>query len=155
MAKNRHRYLANSANIFTLSATKTSEIMALPRFFKHAKSKPAVPYDFTDQLDLFSEAVTDTPAPVALAPKTDERHARPRPPQQLDFGTLEPLPADDAAAVPIRRNTGEGAGGDGGTVRGSPVPPDIGREDGVHPSLGDDGGRIPVVSHSGSVGLLR
>src|SRR5450432_3607310 len=94
MVKKRHAYLANSANIFTLSrATNPSEIMALPSFFKHAKPKKAVIPDYTNQLDLFSEVPIDNPAPVESKqiPTTGGWNARTRPAQQLDFGALAAL----------------------------------------------------------------
>jgi hypothetical protein len=44
--------------------------------------------DYTNQLDLFSEAPIDTPEPVTSEPARPFgiHHGRPRPPQQLDFG---------------------------------------------------------------------
>jgi hypothetical protein len=65
---------------------------------RHGFARGLVTPDYTNQLDLFSEAPIDTPAPVASEPARTSgvSHGRPRPPQQLDFGALEPLPPEDA-----------------------------------------------------------
>jgi hypothetical protein len=100
MANKLLTYLANDTNFSTLSpATNPREVMALPRWFTKAKPKAAAIPDYTNQLDLFSEAPIDVPAPVEPVVTAGEQHARPRPPQQLDFGALELLPEDAPAAT--------------------------------------------------------
>ncbi|HTV28258.1 MAG TPA: DEAD/DEAH box helicase family protein, partial [Xanthobacteraceae bacterium] len=137
--------LAKPQDVFTLpSSTNTGAIMVLPRWFKGAKPKRAVVPDYSNQLDLFSEAPDDTPAPVEnTAHTTGTIHAKPRPPQQLDFGTLEPLPPFDAGPVEARGTSGARVGEDGAAVRGPALRADIGKEDGIPPGLGDGGGPVP------------
>ena len=63
--------LAKSANISTVTrATSTGDIMALPYRARRWIPKTVITPDFTNQLDLFSEAPLDTPAPVASGPMT-------------------------------------------------------------------------------------
>ena len=82
--------------------------------------------DFTNQLDLFSEAPLETPAPVANAParRSGVVPARPRP-QQLDFGPWEPLPAEFAAR-PITKPTPGSTSEDRGAGNQPPLRPEIG-----------------------------
>src|SRR5579872_1449432 len=137
--------LAKPQDAFTLpSSTSTGEIMVLPRWLKNSKPKRTVTPDYTDQLDLFSEA-PDTPAPVenSTAHSSGKTHAKPRPPQQLDFGALEPLPPFDAGEVQERGTPGARTGEDGGGLRQSPLRSDIGSEDGLSPGLGADRGPVP------------
>ena len=57
--------LAKPEDASTLSSsTMTGDIMALPRWLRNNKPKQAVTPDYSNQLDLFSEAPQDTPAPV-------------------------------------------------------------------------------------------
>lgn len=85
--------------------------------FRAAKSwvtKRVTP-DYSNQLDLFSEAPLETPAPVANAParRSGVMPARPRP-QQLDFGSWEPLPPlEDTVRIPTARPTPASTGGNG------------------------------------------
>jgi hypothetical protein len=95
MTSNRNTSLANDANISKIApATKTGEIMAMPLRAKRWIPKTVVTPDYTNQLDLFSEAPIDTPAPIENTPPRipGGAHARPRPPQQLGFEALEPRP---------------------------------------------------------------
>jgi hypothetical protein len=68
--------------------------MAMPLRAKRWIPKTVVTPDYTNQLDLFSEAPIDTPAPIENTPPRipGGAHARPRPPQQLGFEALEPRP---------------------------------------------------------------
>ncbi len=141
--------LAKDANIFKVSrAIKTGDIMALP--FRTAKRwipKTVVTPDYTNQLDLFSEAPIDTPAPVAHVPARTSgvSHDRPRPPQQLDFEALEPLPPFDAGAVAAGKPAGGSAGGNGTTIQRPPVRSDVGAQDGPPPGLGTGDKPIPAA----------
>src|SRR5580658_4565012 len=94
--------------------------------------------DYTNQLDLFSEAPIDTAEPVSLQPARSSgvSHGRPRPPQRLDFGALEALPPEDAEGPPAPKPAPAGAGGDGGAVHRHPVQPDGGGKDGPPPGVG-------------------
>jgi N12 class adenine-specific DNA methylase len=139
----KHALLAITANISTLpSATKTGEIMVLPTRSKRWIPKTVITPDYTNQLDLFSEAPIDDPAPVAQ-PVRGEHHARPRPPQQLDFGALEPLPPFDAGPPAAAEPAGTGAGSDGGAVHGPAVRAGISTEDGIPPGVGDGDKPVP------------
>src|ERR1700722_8792782 len=117
--------LAKPADVIRLaSTTYTGEIMAMPYRAKRWIPKTVVTPDYTNQLDLFSEVpVEDNPAPVAPEParKTGTAHGRARPPEQLGFGALEPLPAEDAGAVAPRGSAGDGAARDGGADNRIPV----------------------------------
>src|SRR5271163_4202965 len=88
--------LANKSRLDkVIRATTTGDIMALPyRTARRWIPKTVVTPDYTNQLDLFSEApidISDTTAPLPARAFGDS-HGRPRPPQQLSFGPLEPLP---------------------------------------------------------------
>jgi hypothetical protein len=103
MSKASNHPLANNASLFKVfPATRTGESMALA--FGSAKRwipRTVVTPDYTNQLDLFSDTDIDTQAPVAPVPArvSGNSHARPRPPEQLDFGALEPLPPEDLAEL--------------------------------------------------------
>ncbi len=78
----------------------------MPSQFRTARkwvTKRVAP-DYTNQLDLFSEAVPETSPPVTLPPARTAglRPAKPRP-QQLGFEVWEPLPAFDAAAIAVSK----------------------------------------------------
>lgn len=136
--------LAINTNSSTLPrATHARDIMVLPGRAKRWIPRTVITPDYTNQLDLFSETPLDDPSPVAAPPAPREHHVRPRPPQQLDFGTLEPLPPFDAGPAKAAEPPAGGVGEDSGTVRGSPVQADIRREDGIPPGLGNDDRRIP------------
>src|ERR1022692_3634477 len=92
--------------------------------------------DYTNQLDLFSEAAVETPDPVVNAPvRSRVSQARPRP-QQLGFEVWEPLPPFDAGAVAATKPAPATTGGDGGTGRQPPpVRLEIGAQDGESPSI--------------------
>ena len=148
MKERNHSGLAKPKDASTLSSTTmTGDIMALPRWLRNNKPKQAVTPDYSNQLDLFSEAPQDTPAPVesSTARSSGGMHAKPRPPQQLDFGTLEPLPPFDAGAVEARGTPGAGTGEDGAGVRRSPGRADNGPETGLPPGLGTDRGPVSVA----------
>jgi N12 class adenine-specific DNA methylase len=141
--------LAICAGMATVSPTTyAGEIMTMPYRAKRWIPKTVVTPDYTNQLDLFSEVpVEDSPAPVVPGParKTGTAHGRPRPPEQLDFGALEPLPAFDAGAVAAPGAVGVGAARDGGTDGRPPVRTGVGQENGTPPGLGNDGERVPVA----------
>jgi hypothetical protein len=109
--------------------------MALP--FQTAKkwiTKRVTP-DYTNQLDLFSEATVETPDPVVKAPvRSRVSQARPRP-QQLGFDVWEPIPPFDAGAVAATKPAPATTREDGGTVRQPPVRPEIGVQDGESPGI--------------------
>jgi len=88
--------------------------------------------DYSNQLDLFSEAPPETPAPLVSSPARASGvvPARPRP-QQLDFGPWEPLPPEGAVRTPLAEPAPANTRGDGGTVHPPPVRPDIAAQDGV------------------------
>jgi len=142
----QNQRLAIYANHSTLSCSvSTADIMVLPSWLKNSKPKRTVTPRYTNQLDLFSEGTKDTLAPVDNTPRSSGvNHGRPRSPQQLDFGALEPLPAFDAGQVAMGRMPGAGTGEDGAGVRGSPVRTDIGKENGTPPGLGTGGEPVPA-----------
>ena len=136
MGKALRGQVANWRGTTTMRASpQPSEVMALPTWFKKPKPKQPVPYDFRNQLDLFSEADTDTPAPVESTPaRTSEgNHARPRPPQQLGFESLVPLQPLDAGGTAPAEPTGRKSRGDSPAVRGSDVRAGFGEEAGIPP----------------------
>jgi hypothetical protein len=142
----KRQNLATHGNFYRLPpATKSSEVMVLPRWFKNAKPKPAVIPDYTNQLDLFSEAPIDTPAEVETSPARTSggTDGRARPPEQLDFGTLEPLPPFDAGPAPERKPPAASIGGNGGAVHRPDVRAGAGAEDGIPPGVGDGDSRVP------------
>src|ERR1700733_7385948 len=149
MSKASNHPLANNASLFKVfPATKTGSGMALA--FGSAKRwipRTVVTPDYTNQLDLFSDSPIDTQAPVALVPArtSGDSHARPRPPQQLDFGTLEPLPPFDAGPAAARKPAGSVTGGDGGAVRGSPLRAGVGEENGTSPGVGAAPGGVSAA----------
>ncbi len=108
--------------------------------------------DFTNQLDLFSQAPIDTATTAAseTARPSGVSHARLRPPKQLDFGALEPLPPEDARGAPAARSALADTRGDGGAVRRHPLRPGLGEEDAIRPGLGNRG---PGDSPAGRVTL--
>ena len=120
-------------------ATKTSDFMVLPGRTKRWIPKTVITPDYTNQLDLFSEAPMDDP--VAPTPAQREHHARP--PQQLDFGTLEPLPPFDAGPPAAGEPARTGAGRDSGAVHGPAVRAGVSQEDGIPPGVGDGDKSVP------------
>jgi N12 class adenine-specific DNA methylase len=89
--------------------------------------------DYTDQLDLFSEAPIEAPAPVVSGPVRTSG-ARPPRPQQLAFDVWEPLPPDDApspSVAPAPASTGP----DEGTVERVPEQTRVGQDE-RPPSVG-------------------
>jgi hypothetical protein len=94
--------------------------------------------DYTNQLDLFSEAAPETPAPVAKAPVRTSgfSHVRPRP-QQLGFDVWEPLPPFDPGAGAGQKPVEASTGADADAVRRTPpVKSDIEVPDGRSPTIG-------------------
>ena len=85
--------------------------MAPPfRTAKRWMTKRVIP-DYTNQLDLFSEAPIETPAPVVSSPVGTSGARRPPRPQQLAFDLWEPLPPEDTPrppAEPASAQTGVG-----------------------------------------------
>lgn len=110
----------------------SSEIMAMPAWIKRIKPKRPIAFDFSNQLDLFSQApIDESPAPVAQG-----HHGRSRPPHQIDLEALdglEPVTGEGtAAAAPASREVREHGRG----VHGPDVRAGVGTEDGLHGSLG-------------------
>ena len=70
--------------------------------------------DFTNQLDLFSEASSETPAPVTGPPARTSEVVSPSKsgPQQLGFEVWEPLAPFDAVAVAVLEPAPKGTGPD-------------------------------------------
>src|ERR1700691_5207726 len=103
--------------------------MTLP--FRAAKkwvTKRVIP-DFTNQLDLFSEAPVETPAPVVNAPAR-RSGASQRRPQQLGFEVWEPLSPLDPGTGAAKKLAETSTTGNRETVhRPPPVQPDIGAPD--------------------------
>lgn len=137
--------LAKPKDVFRLrNTTIEGNVMVFPfRLPKRWTRKPPATPDYTNQLDLFSEAPIDTQATVAPepAPTTETSHARPRPPEQPDPGPLEPPLPVDAGRVAPAETPPPGAGGDGGAVHRPALRSDIGAQDVVPPGLGDGGRR--------------
>jgi len=106
--------------------------------FRNAKSwvTRRVTPDFTNQLDLFSEAPSEIPEPVASAPlrASSDRQSRPRQ-QQLDFGPWEPLPLVDSGAVAQTKPADVSSGGNEGTGSQPPPPPEIGAQPETSPGI--------------------
>jgi hypothetical protein len=75
--------------------------MAPPfRTAKRWMTKRVVP-DYSNQIDLFSEAVEETPAAVVeTQAQRSGFQRRPRPPEQMRFLDLVPLPLEDAVRTP-------------------------------------------------------
>ncbi len=147
MKERNNSGLAKPKDAIKVSGTTLAgEIMALPKWFKKTKPRQTVAYDYSNQLDLFSQADQDTPAPVesTAARISEGTHGKPRPPQQLDFGTLEPLPPFDAGATKAAEPASGGTGEDGAAVRGPAVRIGLGEKDGASPGLGTGG--APVSS---------
>jgi hypothetical protein len=90
--------------------------------------------DYSDQLDLFSEAVPETPAQAATAPVRSSRgsNARSRP-QQLGFEVWEPLPAFEAGAHATTKTAPAATHGADGTVLPPSERPDTDAPAGVAP----------------------
>jgi N12 class adenine-specific DNA methylase len=101
--------------------------------------------DYTNQLDLFSEAPLETPDAIVNAPVRTSglAHGRPRPPQQLDFGAWEPLPPEDGRSTPPTRPAPANTGGEERTAHQPPVQPEIGAEGGISPGPGTGDRRDP------------
>jgi hypothetical protein len=86
--------------------------------------------DYTNQLDLFSEAPLEAPAPVASAPAQPSGVVSVRPrQQQLDFGPWEALPPEYAVRIPTAKPAPASNGGNGVAVDQPPVRPEIGPQD--------------------------
>jgi hypothetical protein len=93
--------------------------------------------DYTNQLDLFSEAAPETPEPAVNAPRRVSGVSQPRPrPQQLDFDVWEPLPPFEAGAVPPRKPDEPNTGGDGRADHRPAVRLDIELQAGISPGIG-------------------
>jgi N12 class adenine-specific DNA methylase len=91
--------------------------------------------DYTNQLDLFSEASIETPDPVVVAPRRASGVSQSKPrPQQLDFEVWEPLSPFDAGAAAVTKPGPADADSDCDTVRPPPVRPDIKTPDGLSPT---------------------
>jgi len=120
--------------------------MTLP--FRAAKKwvTKRVSPDYTNQLDLFSEAPIDPSTPVVNAPvrAAGVSHARPRP-QQLGFDVWEPLPPFDAGATAATKPVPAKTDGDGGTDRPPPTQPNTVAPDGISPATGTGDRRDPAT----------
>ncbi len=118
--------------------------MALPfRTAKRWMTNRVIP-DYTNQIDLFSEAPIDTPQPVVKAPPRNSGQARPRP-QQLHFFDWEPLPPEDTVRPPAEKPAPVNTSGADDAVQQSPVRPDIEAQSEKPPGAGiDDQGEPPA-----------
>ena len=113
----------------------------MPLPFRAAKkwiTKRVIP-DYTNQLDLFSEATPETPATVsnAAARTSGFSQGRPRPPEQMHFLEWVPLPPEDAVRTPVAKPPPASTGGDAATVPQPPVRPEIGAQGGISPGTKD------------------
>ncbi len=102
--------------------------------------------DYTNQLDLFSEAVPETSLPVAppLVRTGGLRPARPRP-EQLGFEVWEPLPPFNAAANEAVKPLSADAGSDREEAGAPTAQPEIAAQDGTSPRIGIGARRNPNV----------
>jgi hypothetical protein len=103
--------------------------------------------DYSNQLDLFSEAPDDTPAPVVNTPARNSgaSQARQRP-QQLGFEVWVPLPPFDAGAPATKTPAPSNTRGDAKPVYRPPhAQPDIAVPDGKSPSIETGDRRDPSV----------
>ena len=117
--------------------------MALPfRTAKRGITKRVIP-DYTNQLDLFSEAALETSAPVVSPRTSGVPHARPRTPQQLHFEEWEPLPTEDAVRIPVAQPAPASTGGEGGAVHEPPLRPDVDEREEISPGTGTGDRRGP------------
>jgi len=100
--------------------------------------------DYTNQLDLFSEAPLEASATTAnvSARTSGSPRARPRP-QQLDFGAWEPLPPEEAPATRVTQTAPENSGSPGDTIQGSSIETPIGQQDKKSAGIGTKGRRDP------------
>src|SRR5580698_8650277 len=122
--------LAKPEDVFRLPrTTNTSDIMALPF---HARKRwiprTVITPDYTNQLDLFSEADVDIPASVASAPELPPGEYHARPPQLLDSVPLAALPPENAASAGAGEPAGADARSSGGAVQRHPVQSGVGPE---------------------------
>src|ERR1700694_4918169 len=117
----------------------------MPLQFRTAKrwvTKRVTP-DYTNQLDLFSEAAMDTAVPSDPVRTSGFSHPRPRP-QQLHFLEWVPLPPeDDVRSQPAEQTAPATTDRDGGTVHPTVRPPDIAAQDGISPTIGTGEQRDP------------
>jgi N12 class adenine-specific DNA methylase len=116
------------------------------RTAKRWMTKRVIP-DYSNQLDLFSEAAQETSAQEANAPGRNSgvSATRPRPFQQLDFGPWEPLPPVDASS-PDTKLAPTAFRGDG--VQSSPVQTNVGQQEETSPGIRAGNRRD---SHAGDV----
>src|SRR5579862_7119779 len=113
--------------------------------FRTAKrwiTKRVIP-DYTNQIDLFSQAQVETPTPVVNAPA--QTSSRPRLPQQLTFGEWQPLPPEDAVRTSVTPPAPANTGADGGTVRHPPARSDIDAHYGISPGKESGDERDPAA----------
>jgi hypothetical protein len=100
--------------------------------------------DYTNQLDLFSEAPLETPATTAnISGGTSGSPQGRRRPQQLDFGAWESLSPEDAPAAPTTQPVPEDSGSPGDRVQRSQAQPAIGQQDEKSSGIGAGGRRDP------------
>jgi N12 class adenine-specific DNA methylase len=108
--------------------------------------------DYTNQLDLFSEAPLETPATVANAPAgTFSLSQARRRPQQLDFGAWEPLPPEDAAATLTPQPGPESSGSPEDTVEGSSADTLIGQQEEKSADIRTASRRDPSAGRVGDI----
>ena len=109
--------------------------MALPfRTAKRWMTKRVIP-DYTNQLDLFSEAPIETPSPV-VSGRVRTSGTRPPRPQQLAFEVWEPLPPEDATEIPAAEPPPVGTGAGEGTVQRPPEQTSVGQQGETSPAIG-------------------
>jgi hypothetical protein len=121
--------------------------MTLPfRTAKRWVTKRVTP-DYANQLDLFSEAASETPAPVMTGPvRSSGFQGRPRAPEQLHFGEWVPLPPEDAPKTPAAKPAPATSDARGGTVPEPDLGPDIHAQDGILQDLGSGERRDPSAA---------
>jgi N12 class adenine-specific DNA methylase len=102
--------------------------------------------DYTNQLDLFSEAAQETSAPAAHAPARTAGMFRARlRPQQLDFDVWEPLPPFDPGTVTAVRPAPASTGGDCAALHPHALPTDNTAPDGKSSSIANGDRRHPAT----------
>ena len=99
-------------------------------------TKRVIP-DYTNQLDLFSEAAEETASPAPNGPvRSSGFQGRPKPPEQLRFLEWVPLPSDDASKIPEAKPPPASPHGDGDTPQRSPEQTGLRQQDQKSPGVG-------------------
>ena len=102
--------------------------------------------DYTNQLDLFSEAPLETPEPDANARvRASAVSPRAPAPEQLRFSEWVPLPLDDATTNPTTPPVAASVRSNDAAADGPPVKPDIDAKDEIPPAIGTGDRRDPAA----------